>query len=197
MKPSLLALPEAGARRRDVDDTELMREISKGDLEALGVLYDRYHEVVRQFLRRAAPAPVEVEDLLQETFLAVVQAAAAYDGRLRASPFLIGIAAHMVRRRRRFLSRWTELLQEVEDLCADVVSTPEDKVQHAEELAAIDAALARCSEGKRLVYLMIEREGMSGDEVAAALRIPVGTVWTRLHHARAALQRSLVKRGKR
>ena len=191
------ATPEARARRREIDDPELMDSLAAGDLGALGVLYDRYHETVRQFLRRAAPAPAEVEDLVQETFLALPQAAASYDGRPRACPFLIGIAAHLVRRRRRFHARWTELLREVEELCADVVSTPEDKLQCVEELAGIDAALARLSEGKRLVYLMVERESMTGEEVAAALGIPVGTVWTRLHHARAALSRSLARRGKR
>jgi RNA polymerase sigma-70 factor (ECF subfamily) len=199
MKMSLPATPEGRGRQRprEADDAELMRGLVAGDLGALGVLYDRYHEVVRQFLRRALPDPADVEDLLQETFLALPHAAVSYDGRPRASPFLIGIAAHLVRRRRRFLARWTELLREVEELCADVVSTPEEKLQSVQELAGIDAALARLSEGKRLVYLMVERESMTGEEVAAALGIPVGTVWTRLHHARTALSRSLAKRGKR
>jgi RNA polymerase sigma-70 factor (ECF subfamily) len=197
MTTSRPATLETRARHRALNDADLMRSLAGGDLGALGDLYDRYDDVVRQFLRRAAPNPADVEDLLQETFLALPRAAASYDGRPRASPFLIGIAAQLVRRRRRFATRWTELLREVEELCAEAVSTPEEKVQYAEELAGIDEALARMSESKRLVYLMVERELMSGEQVAAALGIPVGTVWTRLHHARTALARSLAKRGMR
>ena len=40
-------------------------------------------------------------------------------------------------------------------------------------------------------FLLVEREGLSGEEVARALDIPVNTVWTRLHHARNDLRRAL------
>lgn len=184
-------------RAPEPTDPELMRDLAAGGLGALGVLYDRYHDNVRQFLRRAASDPADVEDLLHETFLAVPRTAHAYDGRPRAGAFLIGIAAHLVRRRRRFLHRWSEVLHEIAETYAEIVSTPEQLAQLTEDMDAIDRALARLSEKKRLVYLMIEREGMSGEEVARALGIPIGTVWTRLHHARAALEVSLSRRDMR
>jgi RNA polymerase sigma-70 factor (ECF subfamily) len=174
-----------------------MSALAAGDLGALGVLYDRHRARVRQFLRRAMPGSSEVDDLVHETFLALPHAAPSYDGRRRARPFVIGVAAQLVRRRRRGLARWTEFLQELQDVCLDVVTPPDQDYERAEDFAAIDRALARMSEEKRLVYLMVEREELSGDEVATALGIPIGTVWTRLHHARAALQRSLIRRGRR
>ena len=194
MKTRPAALPRTAAEAADPD---LMRALAGGDLGALGLLYDRYHESVRSFLRWAAPNRDDVEDLTHETFLALPQAARLYDGRPRAGSFLIGVAARITRRRRRFLSRWAEFVRELSEDCLDVVSTPEDKVQCAEELSAIDEALGRLSEKKRLVYLMIEREGMSSEEVAEALDIPLGTVWTRLHHTRAALDRAALRRAKR
>jgi RNA polymerase sigma-70 factor (ECF subfamily) len=186
------AAPAAAPRSRtEPDDAALMRAVAAGDLGALGSLYDRHHDTVLQFLGRVAPA--DAEDLGQESFLTAVHAAASYDGRPRAAPFLIGIAAQLVRRRRRFLARWSELLWEIEELWAGVVPTPEESVQIIEDLERIDRALARMSQAKRLVYVMIEREGMSSEDVAAALGIPLGTVWTRLHHARAALDRALTR----
>jgi RNA polymerase sigma-70 factor (ECF subfamily) len=173
-----------------------MRALAAGDLGALGLLYDRHHHKVRSFLRWAALDSADVEDLVHETFLALPQAAPRYDGRPRASSFLIGVAALLMRRRRRLLARWAEFVREFSEDYLDAVSTPEEKVQCAEELAAIDEVLGRISEKKRLVYLMVEREGMSGEEVAAALDIPLGTVWTRLHHARAALDRAALRRAK-
>ena len=189
----------ASARRPEPElgDPELMAAVAAGDLGALGVLYDRYHETTREFLARAAPHPADADDLVQETFLTLLQAAASYDGRARAAGFIIGVAARLLRRRRRFLGRWAEILWEAQELCVAAVATPEDNARATEDLAAVDRALARMSEAKRLVYLMVEREGLSGEEVAAALGIPIGTVWTRLHHARAALQRALSKRGQR
>jgi RNA polymerase sigma-70 factor (ECF subfamily) len=56
-------------------------------------------------------------------------------------------------------------------------------------------ALERLSEPKRIVLLLAETEGLSSDDIAAALHIPVGTVWTRLHHARRDLRRLLGRDG--
>jgi len=193
------SLPRAGASGRapEPPDPELMAAVAVGDLSALGVLYDRYHVTLRDFLLRAAPDPADADDLVQETFLTLLQAAPSYDGRPRAGGFIVGVAAQLLRRRRRFLGRWTEILWEVQELCVAAVATPEENAQATEDLAAVDRALYRMSEAKRLTYLMVEREGLSGEEVAAALGVPLGTVWTRLHHARAALQRALQKRGPR
>ena len=58
----------------------------------------------------------------------------------------------------------------------------------------LNAGLARLSEDKRLVLLLIELEGLSGDDVASTLGIPVATVWTRLHYARVELREHLKRR---
>ena len=44
--------------------------------------------------------------------------------------------------------------------------------------------LAKLSQKKRDVFALFELQGLSGDEIAEHLQIPVDTVWTRLHHAR-------------
>ncbi len=58
----------------------------------------------------------------------------------------------------------------------------------------LNAGLAKLSDEKRLVLLLIELEGLSGDDVARTLGIPVATVWTRLHYARAELREHLKRR---
>jgi RNA polymerase sigma-70 factor (ECF subfamily) len=55
----------------------------------------------------------------------------------------------------------------------------------------------RVSPKKRVVYLMHEVEGLSGQEIALALEIPVATVWTRLHHARKELLKALERQAVR
>ena len=61
----------------------------------------------------------------------------------------------------------------------------------AEAIVGVERALARLSEAKRVTLLMAEVEGLSCDEIAQALEIPIGTVWTRLHAARRELRQAL------
>jgi RNA polymerase sigma-70 factor (ECF subfamily) len=183
-------------RRHEVDvtDAELVRRTSEGDLSPLGVLYDRHHEGVRQFVARAASSNADVDDITHETFLTLAKIAARYDGRASARPFLLGIAAQLVRRRKRGLGRWAQALASLGDTLVDRrVHTPEDAASVNEEMRRFDEALSRLTEEKRLVFLLVEREGLSGDEVARALEIPVNTVWTRLHHARNDLRKALAR----
>ncbi len=185
---SVPARPERIAR----SDAELMRALASGELGPLGELYDRYHDDVRQFARRACSRDGDVDDVVHDTFLTAARAAAAYDGRPCARPFLIGVAAQLVRRRRRVWARWAEVLEAfgwAHDQSAP--RTPEEVAGTAEVVARVERALSHLSEEKRLVLLLFEREGLSGEEIARALDIPVGTVWTRLHHARADMRRAL------
>jgi RNA polymerase sigma factor (sigma-70 family) len=176
-------------------DADLMRALATGELGPLGDLYDRYHHDVRQFARRACSRPEDVDDIVHDTFLTASRAAVNYDGRSCARPFLIGIAARLVRARRRVWARWAEVLATfVSAQDEETDRTPEEHLQATEDAARLERALARLTEEKRIVLLLFEREGWTGEEVAKALEIPLGTVWTRLFHARAELRRALVGR---
>jgi RNA polymerase sigma factor (sigma-70 family) len=173
-------------------DADLVRRVSEGDLSPLGTLYDRHHQGVRQFIVRATAGGADAEDIAHETFLTLGKIAGRYDGRASARPFLLGIAAQLVRRRRRGLLRWAQALASLASTQPEQrPRTPEDDASAGEDRSRFDEALARLSEEKRLVFLLVEREGLSGEEVARALEIPVNTVWTRLHHARLDLRAAL------
>lgn len=190
----------AAPKRRPEDspretDAELMVRIAAGNLAALGVLYDRYLDDVTGFVERVTSRGADADDLVHDLFLSLPDLASSYDGRRSARPFLIGIAAQMIRQRSQRGARIRRLL----DLFRETIPrwirrTPEDIACDAEDLELVDEVLSRLSEEKRLVLLMVEREGLSGEEVAGALRVPVATVWTRLHYARAELRRALENR---
>jgi RNA polymerase sigma factor (sigma-70 family) len=185
-------------RRQDPieDDGAVIARIAGGNLAALGILHDRHSDAVRRFVLRATNRGADADDLVQETFLTLVRIAASYDGRPSARAFLVGIAAQLVRQSARKRARWSNALTELGHSFARAVGmTPEAKAMVTEELATADAVLNGLSEEKRMVFLMIESEGLSGEEVAAALGIPAATVWTRLHYARLDLRRTLAKRG--
>ncbi len=187
--------PSVDAPDPAIADTELLRRIGEGDLGPLGILYDRYHADVRQFIARATSGGSDTDDLAHDTFLTLSTIASRYDGRATARPFLIGVAAQLVRRRRRGVMRWARALASFAWSTADATPpTPESCAAGTEEMRRFEEALARLSDDKRLVFLLVEREGMSGEDVAAALEIPVNTVWTRLHYARSELRRGCADR---
>jgi RNA polymerase sigma-70 factor (ECF subfamily) len=189
------ALHAARVAQAPRSDAELMRALATGDLGPLGELYDRYHDDVLQFARRACSPSEDHDDVVHDAFLTAARAAASYDGRPCARPFLVGVAGQILRQRRRLWVRWSEVLKEFVETRSDVTErTPEDDAAQADDTARVTRALKRLTAEKRLVLLMIEREGLTGEEVAGALGIPLGTVWTRLHHARAELRRSLKRR---
>lgn len=176
-------------------DAALFESIAKGELGSLGVLFDRHHEPLRQFLLRVAPNAADVDDIVQETFLTATNAAGSFDGRASALPFLIGVAVQLVRRRKRTFARLRALYDAFAAAPTTPKPSPEDRLHQAQEEALLQAAIARLSEEKRLVLVMVEYNGLTGVEVAGILGVPVGTIWRRLHEARADLRYAL-ERGK-
>jgi RNA polymerase sigma-70 factor (ECF subfamily) len=181
---------------REATDAALFEAIAQGDLGPLGVLFDRHHEAVRQFLMRAAPNAADVDDLVQETFITASRAAASFDGRESAKPFLIGVAVQLLRRRRRSFSRLRGLLDAFGAAPTTPARTPEETTSQAQDEDRMRAAIAALPDDLRLVLVMVEYQGMSGVEVARAIDKPVGTVWRRLHDARGRL-RTVLERGAR
>jgi DNA-directed RNA polymerase specialized sigma24 family protein len=91
-------------------DPDIMRQLAGGEIGALGELYDRYHEPVRRFVARATSDADDVDDLVHATFLAAAKSAGRYDGRPSCRPWLIGIAAQLLRRRRQSFGRFLAVL---------------------------------------------------------------------------------------
>ncbi|HET9932174.1 MAG TPA: RNA polymerase sigma factor [Polyangiaceae bacterium] len=172
---------------QETSDPELMQQLARGQLNALGDLYDRYQAPVRSFIARATRDAHDVDDLVHATFLAAAQCAERYDGRASCRPWLIGIAARHLRRRRQTFARLVSMLTALQGT-RPLESDPRPSLQARTD---IERALALISEPKRITLLMAEVEGLTCAEIAEALSIPIGTVWTRLHAARRELRAAL------
>jgi RNA polymerase sigma-70 factor, ECF subfamily len=168
-------------------DPEIMTRLAGGEIGALGELYDRHSEALRRFVSRATSEAEDVDDLVHATFLEAVKIAARYDGRPSCRPWLAGIAAQLVRRRRRSFGRLLAVLSSLH-FTRRATTDPRPAVQAR---ADVERALGRISEIKRITLLLAEVEGLSCQEIAETLGIPIGTVWTRLHAARRELRQML------
>lgn len=191
-------------RRADVSsttepDAALLARVASGDASALGAAFDRYHRDVYAFLARVRGASCDLDDLVQTTFLALPLAAQRFEAQGSARAFILGVALqHSRRERRKLFRRWTLWQSNTHEIEAPVAAPdPEQHAVDRESIKRFEKALAGLPEAQRETFVLVEIEGLKGDEAARALDVPVNTVWTRLHHARAALRASLRTEGAR
>jgi len=185
----------ADPRAARLTDQAALAALSKGQIGALGLLYDRYSEAVYDFVRRATSNESDVDDIVQATFLSAAKTVSSHDGKQNCRTWLVGIAGRILYRRRRGLSRWARALRELTIRDADRYADPHRELSARDEVQRLEAALAKLSEPKRVVLLLAEAEEQSCEQIARALQVPIGTVWTRLHHARRELRRLLDRQG--
>lgn len=174
-----------------IDDREILARLARGELGALAMLYERYQGVVFRFVSHATGEAADAEDLVQSTFLVAAKTAKSFDGRSSARPWLFGIASRLVRRRLRSRARW---LRAFDELTRRLRGTYHDGPREVSLRNEVARALGRLSERKRVVILLAEVEGMTCEEIAEVLNVPIGTVWTRMHHARRELRALLRER---
>lgn len=182
MSRALRVVPAERASQRG--DGACVRRVAAGDLGALAELFDCHASAVRGFARRLGSAD-DADDITQAVFLRVMEIAERFEpATVAARPWLFGISVQIVKERRRSFARWARTL-------AAFGERPSGVARLHEHDAEVRAALLRLTLEKRAVLVMAEIEGMTGEEIAAALAIPVGTVWTRLHHARREMRAHL------
>jgi RNA polymerase sigma factor (sigma-70 family) len=171
-------------------DAEALADVATGKVGALAMIYARHQRSIYRFALQATSHPQDAEDIAHATFMTAAKAAGSFDGRPSCRPWLLGIAARLLARRRRSLGRCARAIREFTVLHDSLGADPHRELVSRDELTAVCRAVKHLSEPKRIVLLLAEVEQLTCDEIASMLHIPVGTVWTRLHHARQDLRRA-------
>lgn len=187
MKATRAALRVVTGDESRADDAAALARVAAGDSSALGEVFDRHARPLLRFVTRVA-GPLDAEDVVQNTFVRASSLAAAFDDRApTARPWLFGIASRIVLERRRAFARFARALATLG------ASEPPPPISTSLETERMDLreGLEKLSAVKRIVIVLAEVEGYRCEEIAKMLEIPVGTVWTRLHHARAELRKHL------
>lgn len=165
------------------------------DIDSLVMLYGK---AVYGFCLKLARNKDNADDLYQETFLKALELGTKIDKSNNPKAFLISIAVGLWKSNRRKYARRQriaperELNEEVANsiMCTDM-STPEDVVILRERCAVIRAAADKLNDKLRIPLYMYYTAEMSVEDIATALRIPQGTVKSRLHKARKILKEIL------
>jgi RNA polymerase sigma-70 factor, ECF subfamily len=178
-----------------MDDSKLLRRYAAGEEEAFQELMTRYRDSVYAFLRRFLSRSDMVEDVFQETFLQLFVSRDTFDVSRPLRPWLFTIAANKAKDALRRMQR-TEVTQlgnmfESEETSIDDVLNaldhdahmPYDDLIRDERAESVKRTLARMPEKLREIILLAYFHKFSYAEIAGILRIPIGTVKSRLHTA--------------
>jgi RNA polymerase sigma-70 factor (ECF subfamily) len=168
----------------------LVAAAATGDVAAMAVLFDRFHESVHRFLGRLVPAP-DVDDVLHATFMEAFAAAHRYRGGSAVRTWLFGIALNVSRHHRRGETRRRAFLAGLETHPQREAGQPDRLAESRQLVERVTVALAGLSHERRAVFLLCDVEELSGAEAARALGAPVGTVGRWLFEARAAVRAAL------
>jgi len=186
--------PQAQVGYRDLTDEQAIERVLAGDTPAFEAIMRRYNQRLFRAARAILRSDLEAEDVMQDAYVRAYAHLAEFAGRARFSTWLTKIAVHealaRVRRQRRFdlMDPSEEKLPGASELPP---ADPEQTAATKELAGVIEQAIDTLPDGFRTVFMLRAVEEMSVAETAECLEIPEETVKTRLHRARAQLQKRL------
>ena len=150
----------------------------------LSRLVDDHIDFVARILRNAGTAEADIDDEVQRVFIVLSNRLDDVQIGCERS-FLLQTALHIAARSRRTTARRREVLTDQLPQIADPVSTPEELADRRQMRQTVDQILGQMDNDLRIVFLLYEVEQMTAAEIGTTLKIPSGTVASRLRRARA------------
>jgi RNA polymerase sigma-70 factor (ECF subfamily) len=157
-------------------------------------LYDEHFRFVWRSLRRLGVPESDVADAVQDVFMVVYRRLSEFEGRSKVTTWLFGICFRVASERRKHAAVQRRTLEgepspNTPDEHADVAAEAERR----QGLAMLEALLDELPLEQRAVFTLFELEGMTGEDIAETLEVPLGTVYSRLRLAREAFRRATAR----
>jgi RNA polymerase sigma-70 factor (ECF subfamily) len=175
------------------DDIHHMAQLAAGDASALRPLYEKHGRALLRFSAAMCRSRQAAEDLVHDTFVALLREPFSFDPALGSVyGYLCGVLRHRVSRYYRQQRRWVALDTGDESTEAPALHSPADEIARSEETLAFRKAMLDLPLQHREIIALCDLEELPYATVANILQVPVGTVRSRLHRARALLTIRLV-----
>ncbi|HEV8628992.1 MAG TPA: RNA polymerase sigma factor [Thermoanaerobaculia bacterium] len=176
-------------------DGELMGLVARGDRAAFADLVERHQRRLTAYLGRLCGSGDHAEELAQESFVRLFQAAAGYRDEGRLLPYLFRIGTNLLRTEERRRRRWQLLAPMVANGnghgYGHAPGGGEESLLRAELQRRVRQELMRLPFRFRVPLVLFEVEEWSLAEIAGLLGCRQGTVKSRLHRGRVRLRRAL------
>ncbi|HLL74303.1 MAG TPA: sigma-70 family RNA polymerase sigma factor [Pyrinomonadaceae bacterium] len=184
----------------EASDEMLVERAVSGDAEAFGEVVRRWERRIYALAYGILGREDEARDAAQETFVAAYRNLANFRGEAKVSSWLHRIAVNqcVTRRRRARVRGESSLEAEQEDgraQFASAVESPTHAAESRERAEAVRRAVAALPQELREVVVLKEFEGLTFQEIADALDVPLSTVKSRLYTALRQLRMRLEKFG--
>jgi len=183
------------------DTREIARGLRERDVAVLQMLVEEYQDRLVRYLVYVLGRRDGVDDLVQETWLRVMERGKSYDGRSRFEPWLFTVARHLAID---FLRRRREVSLDAEEDGRPLVMAPVSQAMSPFALAArtedaerLAAALQGLPGVQREALVLRFLEDMSLQEIAAVVQAPVPTVAARIYRGLAALRSQMEEKHER
>ena len=181
--------PRTAAQRVALDDARLLARISCRDRRAFEALYRAYHPRLTRFLMTFLGRPPLVEEVLNDTMLVVWKRPEGFNGTSKVSTWIFAIAYRTALKAR---ARQDEAIEDRQsEFRISAEPGPEQQLSRIQAQAQLQAALGQLSPDHRAVVDLTYFHEVGYREIAEILDCPVGTVKTRMHHARRHLKHAL------
>ena len=176
----------------ETSDADLIIQLRQDDLEALGVLFDRYYKQIFRTASAITHDSAVAEDITQDCFLRLHRYANRIDTSLPLAPWLYRVTVNLSytwisRHKKRTVS-----LEAVVDYLKSPSRNAPDQVAEAMGVQnEVRDAIRALNFNQRVVVVLHYLNGLSLEDIAEILDCPVGTVKSRLYYARENLRHKL------
>ena len=176
----------------DGREADLIERFRQGDEPAFRLLVEQYKRLVYAIVYRMTLSHAAADDVSQDVFIALWDARSRIDPGRPLRPWLRRVAVNMtINHLKAERRQGKRLTAEAVEIQAANGPTPSARVEGAESLQAIQAAIQELPEARRAVLVLRAFEGLAYHEIAETLNCSIGTVMSRLHRARTELQEKL------
>jgi len=180
-------------------DRQLVERVQQGDKAAFGLLVAKYQRKIMRLLSRLVRDPAEIEDVAQEAFIRAYRALPGFRGESAFYTWLYRIAINTAKNHAIAAGRRPSVVEadpedaEQFDSAEGLrdVATPDALLLSKEVGEAVNRAIDRLPEDLRTAIVLRELEGLSYEEISAAMNCPIGTVRSRIFRAREAIAAEL------
>jgi RNA polymerase sigma-70 factor (ECF subfamily) len=171
-----------------------MLRVKAGEVDRMGLLFERYHRKLFQFLYHMLGRAEASEDLVQTVFYRMLKYRHTYTGEGEFRSWMYHLARNVLAdylKQNRHASRH----HDVHDLADTIPGGPraDERLQQEQEVATLHRALARLSEDHREVLILSRFQELKYAEIARVLNLTEGAVKVRVHRAMHELKATYLK----